>query len=275
MERAPRPLSWHLFIASQRAYHQIADDPPIYVDPLAVPMTGLSAAMLADAAGDDPRLRYRRLSVAASSRFTEDGIVEALAMGIRQVVILNTGLSTFAYRNLRPDVDVFEVDENETLRWKGARLADMGVAVPANVRFVPAAALSTIGTSLARAGFRRSRPSCVSAMFYLFSLPRAASRAILEFSATLRSQVQLLFDYTNAAESSATWQVRAEGVLESLGTPWISSFTKEEVVGALRSYGFTDIADTRLLEYLGRLTGDPPHSFETVDAHLVRAVRTA
>ena len=52
-------------------------------------------------------------------------------------MILGAGLDTFAYRRPDPNLRVFEVDHPATQAWKQGRLADLGVAIPDNVVFVP------------------------------------------------------------------------------------------------------------------------------------------
>jgi O-methyltransferase involved in polyketide biosynthesis len=48
--------------------------------------------------------------MAVRSRYAEDHLVQSVAQGVSQYVILGAGLDTFAYRNPFPRLRVFEVD---------------------------------------------------------------------------------------------------------------------------------------------------------------------
>ena len=81
----------------------------------------------------DPDFTRRvRVSIAARARFVEDLVVEQSEKGIRQYVILGAGLDTFAQR--RPEIagnmQIFEIDQPDTLAWKRQRLIELGFSVP-------------------------------------------------------------------------------------------------------------------------------------------------
>jgi methyltransferase (TIGR00027 family) len=73
------------------------------------------------------------------ARYAEDGLVAAIERGVRQYVILGAGFDTFALRqrNLPEDFTIFEVDHPATQAFKMNRLNEMGIEIPANVKFVP------------------------------------------------------------------------------------------------------------------------------------------
>ena len=92
--------------------------------------------------------------MAARSRYVEDRLAEAVAGGVRQYAILGAGLDTFAYRNPFPELQVFEVDFPATQEWKRAMLAESGIALPANLTFVPLDfEHKALGEGLGEAGF--------------------------------------------------------------------------------------------------------------------------
>lgn len=72
----------------------------------------------------------------ARARFCEDSLFTALCTGTEQYVILGAGLDTFALRN-KGNVPVFEVDHPLTQEDKRERLANAGIEIPENLRFVP------------------------------------------------------------------------------------------------------------------------------------------
>ena len=73
------------------------------------------------------------------ARYAEDGLMSAISRGVRQYVILGAGLDTFALRqkNLPEDFIIYEVDHPATQAFKQNRLQEMGIDIPANVKFVP------------------------------------------------------------------------------------------------------------------------------------------
>src|SRR5262249_60410124 len=79
-----------------------------------------------------------RAAIVARARFVEDLVAEQVAVGVTQFVILGAGLDTVAER--RPDLGarlrIYEVDQPGTQQWKRRRLVELGVGVPAGLRFV-------------------------------------------------------------------------------------------------------------------------------------------
>ena len=83
-----------------------------------------------------PDQRRMRLFIAARTRFAEDTLAAAVARGARQLVVLGTGLDTFAYRNpyAEQGLRVFEVDHPTPQGWERARLAEVGIVPPETMR---------------------------------------------------------------------------------------------------------------------------------------------
>src|SRR5207342_709894 len=79
--------------ARHRAVHQLLEGGSILHDPLAVPITGDDPDDLVARAGDrgDQRMRW---FVCARSRFAEQVLTEAVALGVGQLVVLGAGLDT-------------------------------------------------------------------------------------------------------------------------------------------------------------------------------------
>src|SRR5262249_39234406 len=102
---------------------------------------------------------YLRAFVAARSRYAEDELSLAVERGARQYVILGAGLDTFAYRNPYPEgaLRVFEVDYPATQVWKRARLKEVGIPLPRDLKFAPVdfekRALSALPDGLREAGY--------------------------------------------------------------------------------------------------------------------------
>lgn len=73
------------------------------------------------------------------SRYTEDTLESALQQGVRQYVILGSGMDTFAFRRpeLLKQLQVFEVDHPATQTFKRNRIDELGWEYPPQLHFVP------------------------------------------------------------------------------------------------------------------------------------------
>src|SRR5271154_4961282 len=104
-----RPSRTALGVANRRAVHQLLEDPPILVDPIAVPILGPHFVLDQDKQSH-PAARIFRTFMAVRSRYAEDNLEQAVGRGLTQYVVLGAGLDTFAYRNRFPHIRVYEVD---------------------------------------------------------------------------------------------------------------------------------------------------------------------
>ncbi|WP_433734253.1 class I SAM-dependent methyltransferase [Nocardia sp. CA-129566] len=282
------PSRTALITAYARAYHQIADRPLIFTDPLAARLLGVTADELAelgtpttDHLGDGASDRSRRLFFAARARFAEDAVATAIAAGVRQVVILGAGLDTFAYRNPRPDVRVFEVDHPATQAWKRERLTTAGIDRPETLTFVPVDfETQTLAAGLESTGFKRTDPAVFVWLGVVFYLTPNAAHATLEYIAGQAQPVEVVFDYLQPANSDADrahQQARADR-LAGVGEPVFSYFTPDDIAAQLRALGFTDLEDhsapdlvTGYLDGSTGFEGEPPRALRAI--RILRASR--
>ncbi|MFG3619550.1 class I SAM-dependent methyltransferase [Nocardia sp. NPDC047654] len=282
------PSRTALITAYARAYHQIADRPQIFTDPLAARLLGVTAEELAESGtpttnhlGDGVSDRHRRLFFAARARFAEDAVATAIAAGVRQVVILGAGLDTFAYRNPRRDVRVFEVDHPATQAWKRERLTTAGIDRPETLTFVPVDfETQTLAEGLESTGFERTDPAAFVWLGVVFYLTPNAAHATLEYIAGQARPVEVVFDYLQPADSDedrAHQQARADR-LAGVGEPVLSYFAPDDIAAQLRALGFTDLEDhsapdfvTRYLDGSEGLGGEPPRALRAI--RILRASR--
>lgn len=191
-----KPSRTALKVAIRRAAHQLADDPPVLVDPIAVRLIGDEHKRDMERARH-PVARDFRAYLASRSRYAEDRLAEAVARGIGQYVVLGAGLDTFAYRNPWPALRVFEVDYPATQEWKRGLLTEAGVDEPENLTFAPVDfEKKTLLEGLAEAGFDRTRPTYFSWLGVTPYLTMGAFRATLAMLATLPRGSALTFDYS-------------------------------------------------------------------------------
>ncbi|MEV4238471.1 MULTISPECIES: SAM-dependent methyltransferase [unclassified Nocardia] len=279
-----QPSRTALATAYARAYHQIASEPRIFTDPLAVRIAGVTPGQLADletaTIQDDSDLRRRRrLFLAARARFAEDTVADAVATGTRQVVILGAGLDTFAYRNPHPDVRVFEVDHPDTQEWKRQQLDSAGIELPASLTFAPVDFESqTLAAGLAAAGFDRTRPAVFVWLGVIMYLTRDTILDTLRFVAGQATPVRLVFDYLYPASASTPEEMdhrtaRAD-LVASIGEPWLSFFTADEIANILLETGFDQLDDRDAPHLIAGYLGIAPRKASAVAPHVLCAMRT-
>src|ERR1700754_1071776 len=77
-------------------------------------------------------------NMAVRTKFFDDFFIDAMSTGVRQVVILASGLDSRAYRLQWPaGTVVYEVDQPQVLEYKSTTLAENGVAPTAQRHAVP------------------------------------------------------------------------------------------------------------------------------------------
>ncbi|GAB2812428.1 class I SAM-dependent methyltransferase [Lentzea nigeriaca] len=280
------PSRTALVTAYARAYHQIADQPQIFTDPLAARLLGHVGEELpelgtaaTDRLGGAVTDRPRRLFFATRARFAEDTVAAAVAAGVRQVVILGAGLDTFAYRNPHRDLRVFEVDHPATQAWKRERLATAGIDSPDTLTFVPVDfETQTLATELEAAGFSRTDPAVFVWLGVVYYLTPDAAHATLAYIADQAQPVEVVFDYLRTATTAAErayQRARAER-LAAIGEPLFSYFTPDGIAAKLRALGFTGVEDHSAPDLISGYLGGSVE-FEGSSAlhamHMLRASR--
>ena len=234
-----------LGVAIRRAAHQLVDHPPVLNDPIAVRLVGTGHPRLMERAMH-PVGRDFRAFMAVRSRYAEDRLAEAVALGVTQYVVLGAGLDTFAYRNPFAGLHVFEVDFPATQEGKRAMLAEAQIVVPENLTFVPLDfEHHTLGEGLAEAGFDGSKPAYFGWLGVVPYLTLEAFRATLAAIAQLPLGTAVSFDYaispeTLGPEGRVAFDRLAERVAAA-GEPFQLFFTPETMKAELRRAGFDRI----------------------------------
>ncbi|MGW4719686.1 class I SAM-dependent methyltransferase [Nocardia sp. NPDC004260] len=271
-----QPSRTAMFVARARATHQVADEPRIFTDPLAVRILDpASSSAEFDQQQSDDLVRSRRLFIAARSRFADCTVAEAIAGGTDQVVILGAGLDTTAYRQSSTGVRFYEVDDPVTQEYKRTRLGHAGIPIPASLTFVPVDfEQDTLAGALAQAGLDRTRSTLFVWLGVAVYLTRPAVVDTLRYIAS--GPAQLVFDYFYPLDSapgdptSAQLHNRAR-LVAAAGEPWRTFFTAEEIRSLLLSLGYRHVEDRSASELLAtygwRLSARPTNS----GPHLIHA----
>lgn len=129
--------------------------------------------------GDDTQMRALWTTMtdymAVRSRYFDDYMNRSAASGIRQVVILASGLDTRGYRLDWPDdVDLYEIDQPKVLEFKAEVLAEQGAEPRCRRRAIGIDLREDWGAELVAAGFDRTRPTAWLAEGLLPYLPEEA-----------------------------------------------------------------------------------------------------
>jgi methyltransferase (TIGR00027 family) len=265
---APQPDSSAVRVALWRALHLAVDAPPhVLTDEV-----GIRLVAPADGWRQRPDMNPGftagfRASIVARARFIEDLLEAATERGIGQYVILGAGLDTFAQRraDLGGRVQVFEVEQPGTVRWKRDRLAELGYDVPGWLHFAPS---SFEGDSwwddLVEAGFDPSAPAVVASTGVAMYLTKAANAATLGRLAQLAvgstlAMSFLLPEELVAPEDRRGLEISQRGAAAS-GTPFLSFFSPDEMLALAREAGFREVrhvsaADQNARYFAGRDDG--------------------
>ena len=185
-------------VAAARAVATKADNPLIndqFAEPLvrAVGVDFLTkwAAGDLDAADIDDdesdwKLEHMPAAMAARTRFFDAFFRDATQAGIRQAVILASGLDARAYRLGWPDgMTVFEVDQPQVIAFKTETLADLGAEPTADRRPVAIDLRQDWPAALVEASFDHTQPTAWIAEGLLGYLPPEAQDRLLDNIAAL------------------------------------------------------------------------------------------
>ena len=132
---------------------------------------------------DDPLLnrKTRTEQMAVRTRFFDDFFTDAAAAGVRQAVILASGLDTRAYRLPWGDgVVVYEIDQPQVIEFKTRTLADLGAAPTAELRTVAIDLRDDWPSALRAKGFDVNQPTAWSAEGLLPYLPAEAQDRLFD-----------------------------------------------------------------------------------------------
>jgi methyltransferase (TIGR00027 family) len=169
-------------------------------------------------------------TLAARTRYIDAFFSRAADAGIRQVVILASGLDARAYRlPWAAGTTVYEIDQPQVIEFKAATIAELGSKPTADVRAVPIDLRHDWPTALREAGFDTGRPAAWAAEGLLGFLPSDAQDRLLDnvtalsaAGSQLVAEVFLNSGANQQALNAATGRWRENGLdveLENLGFP--------------------------------------------------------
>ncbi|OBI24397.1 class I SAM-dependent methyltransferase [Mycobacterium sp. E2238] len=120
-------------------------------------------------------------NMAVRTKFFDEFFLDATRAGIKQAVILASGLDARAYRLAWPaGTVVYEVDQPQVIDFKSRTLADLGAAPTADRRVVAVDLRDDWPAALRAAGFDPAQPTAWSAEGLLGYLPPEAQDRLLD-----------------------------------------------------------------------------------------------
>lgn len=156
--------------------------------------------------------------LAARTRYFDMFCHDAVAAGIRQTVILASGLDARAYRLTWPDEMVlFEIDQPDVLQFKTATLAQLGAVAGADLRTVGIDLRMNWPAALRKSGFDRKQATAWILEGLLAFVPPASQDKLLADITTLSSGGSRLAAeiFLNSDDGPG-----AAAALDSLGARW-------------------------------------------------------
>jgi methyltransferase (TIGR00027 family) len=187
--------------------------------------TMLDEEIVEKAAAIDPEIaaifRHMRNYQAVRTHFFDEHFTRATEAGIRQIVILASGLDSRAYRLAWPDgTTVFEIDQPKVLEYKAGKMADNDVLPSATLHQVPIDLRNDWPTALRERGFDPSQPTAWLAEGLLMYLPADAQDRLFSLITELSapgSRIAAEAVGVRSDERRARMQERFEKIAAELG----------------------------------------------------------
>lgn len=244
---AQQPDNTALRTALWRALHVQADDKPSIIND----EIGFNLIKPEKDWQERPDMKYTkrlRASIVARARFVEDLVKEQIGKGVKQYVLLGAGLDSFAQRNatLSSQVDIYEIDQPDTLAWKEIKLLENGYGIPGNLHFVPVDFENrSWWDELLNSGFDIHKKAIISCAGVTLYLTKSAIVDTLKKMTSLASGSTIVIAFylpmDQLEEEDQPMQEVANKGAEASGTPFVSFFTVGEVIKLAREAGLKQI----------------------------------
>jgi methyltransferase (TIGR00027 family) len=153
---------------------------------------------------------------AARTQFFDDFFADASAAGIRQAVIVASGLDSRAYRLPWPaGTTVYEIDQPEVIAFKTETLANLGAAPAADRRTVSIDLRQDWPAALRQAGFDGTQPTAWNAegLMIGFLPPEAEDRLLDNITALSAPGSRFAGDYGSLVGQSDEMRERMVAVI--------------------------------------------------------------
>ena len=240
-------------VAAVRARHRIYDSPLIVDDPWAIELTSAAwrhicrSRMLSWLVFDRLLVALRPVqgNILARARYVEEKLDQALSHGKVEYVILGAGLDSYALRQSHsPDrLRIWEIDHPDSQAQKLAKLKTIAVALPHNLRFIPADLQTTpLADALGAHGFPFQSVAFISLLGVSYYINQVALFALIgDIAKRFVSGSQLVLDIRVsrqfvAPDYLATFE-KTERFTRKRGEPMISDFDPSAFIARVESLG--------------------------------------
>ena len=198
-----------------------------------------------------PDMKYTqrlRASIVARARFIEDLAKEQIEKGLKQYVLLGSGLDSFAQRNAKisSSIDIYEIDQSDTLTWKEERLIENGYKISENLHFVPVDfETSSWWDELLKKDFnihQKTFVSCTGVTLYLTKeaiVETLKKMTLLTPGSVIAIAFYLPIELVD--EEDRQMQEIANKGAEASGTPFVSFFPSKEIEKLAKEIGLNEI----------------------------------
>ena len=261
-------VSGTAFVVAEFRAEENAEPAPLYTDPIVeLFLNDESKRAARRVAVDFPPVKDL---VKIRTKYFDDTLEKHLLAGVRQVVILGSGLDTRAVRKAAPGVTYYEIDDAETLDVKRARYGELGFTP--DLKLIPGNYVTDgLIELLERNRFDFDLPTYVIWEGNTMYLPLDRMKWVLTELATHVMRFRLSFDYmAEAVISKTTGDPGITKLVESfanMGAPWLSGIND---IGRLAyAHGFSLFENFQTAELFrtyrpGRLITSPIFNFYSV-----------
>ena len=274
--------------AALRANHHQNSSNPVFSDEYAYAMTNarwrllLNNSMFRKVLNTTPvNQSFGKLTaqVVARSRYAEDKLLEAIANGIQQYILVGAGLDSFVLRMAEqyPELKIFEVDHPDTQKIKIHKLKKLGT-IPSNVAFVSIDfEKEKLSDALLRSSYDTKAPAFFSWLGTTHYLNPETTLATLQNIASIASSnSELVMDYSidyralEGIERIGSFAITQFTRL--LNEPLLGTFASEYLHQAVEKMGYIvleDLSGTEITErYFHQRTDQIRHTQATHLIHL-------
>ncbi len=176
--------------------------------------------------------------------FAETKLLEfAKKHPVCQYIICGAGMDTFAFRNEKADIRIFELDHPDTSRYKCERIRELEWNIPKNLTFVPIDFSKDDMTQvLLSSGYDPDIPTffAILGVLYYLTFP-VFEQTIKKISRICRAETEVAFDYpdeTTLADRSPERVHTLAKITERLGEKMLHGYSFLEISTVLDKYGF-------------------------------------
>jgi methyltransferase (TIGR00027 family) len=225
--------------AAARAYESQRDD-RLFDDPWALLLLGEQSKVLLPQPGIAREAEAAFALYAVVTRFFDDYLLRVTReYGVRQVVVLASGLDTRAYRlTWPPHTRVFELERPHVLTYKSTRLAHAGVPTRCERHAVGVDLTHPWDDVLRAAGFDSSVPSAWLMEGFLYFLSEPAVLDLLERVSALSAQSSWIgLDVVNKQMLTSPLTRQWTEGMSAADVPWL--FGDDDPVAMLERFGWS------------------------------------